>query len=104
MTQQVDGEQVFDEMAQTTMFKFVGVKYESLSTGFQLDQEVEFKLRGKVVGCDGIEKRKDGTLFHPVKIEVGSVVPVSFDEPDDDRVKVLDSEGSLFSDNGSGDE
>lgn len=103
MTQQVDGEQAFDEMAQTTMFKFVGVKYESLSTGFDLDQEVEFRLRGKVVEAGGTGKRKDGTVFHPIKIEVGSVVPVSFEEPDDDSVKVLDEDAeddNLFSDGG----
>ena len=85
-----DGEQTFEGMDRTTRFKFVGVKYESLKTDFAIDEEVEFKVRGRVKGSG--DERMNAGLIHMVKIEVDSVSPVSFDEPEkvDPDVQVLD--------------
>ena len=88
------GEQTFDGMDRTTRFKFVGVKYESLKTDFQIDEEVEFKVRGRVKGSG--DERMNAGLIHMVKIEVDSVSPVSFEEPADPAVEVLDGEGTLL--------
>ena len=84
------GEQTFDGMDRTTRFKFVGVKYESLKTDFAIDEEVEFKVRGRVKGSG--DERMNAGLIHLVKIEVDSVSPVSFDEPADPAVKLLDGD------------
>ena len=88
------GEQTFDGMDRTTRFKFVGVKYESLKTDFAIDEEVEFKVRGRVKGSG--DERMNAGLIHMVKIEVDSVSPVSFEEPADPAVEVLDGEGTLL--------
>ena len=86
-----DGEQTFSGMERTTKFSFVGIKYESLKGDFDIDQEVEFRVRGTVKGT-GDERMKKGDLQHVVKVEVDSVAPVSFDEPEkvDPDVQVLD--------------
>jgi hypothetical protein len=89
------GEQMFEGMDRTTRFKFVGVKYESLKTDFAIDEEVEFRVRGTVKGSG--DERMNAGLIHLVKIEVDSVVPLSFDEPEDPAVKVADDDG-LFDD------
>lgn len=90
-----DGEQTFDGMDKSTKFSFTGMGYESLKVDFQRGEEVEFKVRGRVKMI-GDEDMKHGPI-HLVKVEVDSVVPVSFDEPEDPKVKVLD-DGDLFSD------
>ena len=89
-----DGEQTFDGMDKSTKFSFTGMGYESLKVDFQRGEEVEFKVRGRVKMI-GDEDMKHGPI-HLVKVEVDSVVPVSFDEPEDPAVKVID--GDLFSD------
>ena len=85
-----DGEQTFDGMDRTTKFKFVGIKYESLKGDFQRGQEVEFKVRGTVKMVS--DEDFDQGPVRLVKVEVDSVVPVSFDEPvkEDPDVQVLD--------------
>lgn len=96
-----EGEQTLEGMERTTKFKFVGIKYESLKGDFDIDQEVEFRVRGTVKGT-GDERMSAGDLQHIVKIEVDSVSPVSFDEPKDRSVQVIDGgdgEG-LFSNDG----
>ena len=90
-----DGEQTFKGMDRTTKFSFTGMGYESMKVDFQRGEEVEFKVRGKVKMI-GDEDMKNGPV-HLVKVEVDSVAPVSFDEPEDQRVKVADGDG-LFSD------
>lgn len=40
----------------------------------------------------------DGMLRHVLKVSVASVVPLSFEEPADPSVQVLDEDGGLFSD------
>lgn len=92
-----DGEQTFNGMERTTKFKFVGIKYESLKGDFEIDQEVEFRVRGTVKGT-GDERMSAGDLQHIVKIEVDSVTPISFEEPPDRKVKVLDEGADLFDD------
>lgn len=90
-----DGEQTFEGMERTTKFSFTGMGYESLKVDFERGQEVEFKVRG-IVKMTGDEDMKHGPI-HLVKVEVDSVVPVSFEEPADPAVKVAGSDG-LFSD------
>ena len=94
-----DGDQTFDGMDRTTKFKFVGIKYESLKGDFQRGQEVEFKVRGtvKMVGDEDFDQGP----VHLVKIAVDSVSPLSFEEPEDPAVKVID--GDLFSNAGDED-
>lgn len=94
-----DGEQTFDGMDRTTKVKFVGVQYNSLKADFPLGEEVEFKVRGRVVGV-GDEEMKDAHVRHVVKVDVDSVVPLSFEEPPDPSVKVIDDGDGLFSDDG----
>ncbi len=93
----IDGEQTFDGMDRTTKVKFVGVQYNSLKADFPLGEEVEFKVRGRVVGV-GDEEMKDTHIRHVVKVDVDSVVPLSFEEPPDPKVKVLDEGADLFDD------
>lgn len=88
------GEQTFDGMERTTKFKFTGVKYESLKGDFTIGEEVEFRVRG-TVKMTGDEDMSTG-LVHLVKVEVESVAPVSFEEPADPAVEVLDGEGTLL--------
>jgi hypothetical protein len=64
-----------------TRVKFLGTKYDTLMGDFKIDDEHEFTVRG-VVKAVGDEKVKDGHIGHVVKIEVTSVSPVSFTEPD----------------------
>lgn len=92
-----DGEQTFEGMDRTTKVKFVGVQYNSLKADFPLGEEVEFKVRGRVVGV-GDEEMKDAHVRHVVKVDVDSVVPLSFEEPADPAVQVIDEDGGLFSD------
>lgn len=75
-----DGEQTFDGMERTTKFSFTGMGYESLKVDFERGEEVEFKVRGRVK-MTGDEDMKNGPV-HLVKVEVDSVVPVSFEEPE----------------------
>lgn len=98
-----DGEQTLEGMDRTTKFSFVGIKYESLKTDLQIGEEVEFKVRGRVVGA-GDEEMADGMLRHVLKVSVASVTPVSFEEPADPSVKVLDEDGGLFSDEAGADD
>ncbi len=90
-----DGEQTFDGMDRTAKFSFTGMGYESLKVDFQRGDEVEFKVRGRVKMI-GDEDMQNGPI-HLIKVAVDSVVPVSFEEPDDPAVKVADGDG-LFSD------
>jgi hypothetical protein len=90
------GEQTFEGMERTTKFSFTGMGYESLKVDFERGEEVEFKVRGRVK-MTGDEDMKQQTI-HLVKVEVDSVVPVSFEEPPDPSVQVMDGEGDLFSD------
>ena len=92
-----DGQQALEGMDRTTKVKFVGVQYDSLKTEFPLGDEVEFKVRGRVVGI-GDEEMKDGHIRHVVKVDVESVVPLSFEEPPDKSVKVADGDDGLFDD------
>lgn len=73
-------EQAFDGMERTTKFSFTGMGYESLKADFERGQEVEFRVRGKVK-MTGDEDMKNGPV-HLVKVEVDSVVPISFEEPE----------------------
>lgn len=84
------GDQTFDGMERITKFKFTGIKYESLKGNFQRGEEVEFKVRGKVK-MTGDEDMNEGPV-HLVKIAVDTVTPVSFDEPEDPDVQVLDGD------------
>lgn len=96
-----DGEQTFDGMEKTTKFSFTGMGYESLKVDFERGDEVEFKVRGRVKMI-GDEDMKHQTV-HLVKVEVDSVVAVSFEEPADPSVQVADGEG-LFSDEAGADD
>jgi hypothetical protein len=71
-----------------TKFRFVGVKYESLSKDFKLGDSHEFTVRGRIVGV-GDEEMKDGHIGHVVKLEVTSVTPSSFEEPEDPNQPTL---------------
>lgn len=94
----VEGQQTFDGMDKTTKVKFVGVQYDSLRTHFQLGEEVEFKVRGRVVGT-GDEEMNDGHVRHVVKVDVAAVSPLSYEEPEnEDGVQVVDDGEGLFSD------
>ena len=96
-----DGEQTFEGMERTTKFSFTGMGYESLKVDFERGQEVEFKVRG-TVNMIGDKDMKNGPV-HLVGVEVETVVPVSFEEPEDPKVKVAGDDG-LFSDDGDEDE
>lgn len=99
---QTEGQQHLDGMDRTTKFSFVGIKYESLKHGFQLGEEVEFRVRGRVVGA-GKEEMADGRERDAVKVRVDSAEPISFDEPEGGGVTVHDDEGDgLFSDQDNG--
>jgi hypothetical protein len=95
------GEQTFDGMERTTKFSFTGMGYESLKVDFERGEEVEFKVRG-VVNLVGDKTMKNGPV-HLVGVAVDSVVPVSFEEPEDPSVKVADGDG-LFSDEDEADD
>jgi len=88
------GEQALEGMERITKFKFTGIKYESLKADFVRGEEVEFKVRG-TVKMTGDEDMNEGPV-HLVKIAVDSVSPVSFEEPADPAVEVLDGEGTLL--------
>lgn len=96
-----DGDQTFEGMERTTKFSFTGMGYESLKVDFERGDEVEFKVRGRVK-MTGDEDMKQQTI-HLVKVEVDSVVPVSFDEPDDPSVKVAGDDGLFGDDAGTDD-
>jgi phenolic acid decarboxylase len=88
------GEQTFDGMERTTKFSFTGMGYESLKVDFERGEEVEFRVRGRVkmIGDEDVKQQ----TIHLVKVEVDSVSPVSFEEPADPAVEVLDGEGTLL--------
>lgn len=84
------GEQTFDGMDRTTKFSFTGMGYESLKVDFQRGDEVEFKVRGRVKMI-GDEDMQNGPI-HLIKVAMDSVVPVSFEEPPDPSVELLDGD------------
>jgi hypothetical protein len=89
-----EGDQTFEGMERTTKFSFTGMGYESLKVDFQRGDEVEFKVRGKVKMI-GDEDMQNGPI-HLIKVAVDSVSPVSFEEPADPAVAVLDGDGTLL--------
>lgn len=76
----------------STKLKFVGIRYQTLSKDFKLGDEHEFVVRGQVTMA-GEEKLKDGHTGHVVRLEVSSVRPTSFEEPEDpNQPKLLDDQ------------
>ena len=75
------GDQPF-EGTDYTRVKFVGTRYDTLVQDLKIGQELEFKVRGRVVGV-GDEEMKDGHVGHQVKLKVDGVIPLSFEEPED---------------------
>lgn len=63
-----------------TRITFTGVRAESAADVFRMGQTHEFKVTGEIVHL-GPKKKKDGTLYQLVQVEVESVVPLSYDEP-----------------------
>lgn len=87
-----------------TRVKFVGVKYDTLLPDLKIGDELEFTVRGRIKGT-GEEEMKDGHLGKTVKLEVSSVAPVSFEEPEDpDAPSLLDDDGDPEGDDESDDD
>ncbi len=84
------GDQTFEGMDRTTKFSFTGMGYESLKVDFERGEQVEFKVRG-TVNLVGDKTMKNGPV-HLIGVAVESVVPVSFEEPPDPSVEVLDGD------------
>lgn len=56
-----------------TKVKFVGVQYDDLESDVKIGDEMEFLVKGQVVGV-GDEKMSDGHVRHFAKVKVSSVV------------------------------
>lgn len=76
---------------ESTKLRFVGVKYQTLMPNFKLGDEHEFVVKG-IVTMVGEETLKDGHEGQVVKLEVSSVQPTSFEEPEDPNQPSLLSE------------
>lgn len=53
---------------------FVGVQYDTLAKDFEIGQDVQFLVTGRVKAI-GDEAMNDGHIRHGVKVKVSSVVP-----------------------------
>lgn len=66
---------------ESTKLRFVGVKYQSLNRDFKRGDEHEFVVKGTIIMV-GEETLKDGHAGQVVKLEVSSVRPTTFEEPE----------------------
>jgi hypothetical protein len=73
---------------EATKLKFLGVKYQTLAQDFKIGDVHQFTVTGRVKGT-GDEEVKDGHIGHVVKLEVTSVTPSSFTEPEDPNQPTL---------------
>lgn len=68
------------EAGQPTRITFVGMHTESHADIFRLGDPHLFKVAGRIVAV-GEEQMADGHRRNVVKVDVGEISPLSYDEP-----------------------
>jgi hypothetical protein len=69
------------EPPQPTRIVFTGARADSLADVFKMGAHHEFKVSGEVVHL-GPKKKKDGTIYQLVQIDVEDIEPLSYEEPE----------------------